>query len=221
MHCCWLWSLFAGKNFLNSIEYLDPATGEWTNFTPKPEGLSVSQDQLGIRGRERPGTPRSKESCTNGHENITGLSNGHVSENGCNGLSNGHMPIATICQWSSEGRKENKTAPLSGKVSISWKVPRGDYFSIDQYIHVCTLRRDIIKLPVSVAEGRCLVWHHQHTHCVSLCMHQCLQGSSKCYLFWQLFLLEVGAFLASSSESPTRLSQWYSAYLTLVDGNYT
>ncbi|XP_050695288.1 influenza virus NS1A-binding protein homolog isoform X2 [Eriocheir sinensis] len=89
---------FSGKNFLNSIEYLDPATGEWTNFTPKPEGLSVSQDQLSIRGRDRPGTPRNKDSCANGHDNITGLSNGHVAENGCNGLSNGHMPRATTCQ---------------------------------------------------------------------------------------------------------------------------
>ena len=27
---------FSGKGFLNSIEFLDPATNEWTNFTPKP-----------------------------------------------------------------------------------------------------------------------------------------------------------------------------------------
>lgn len=89
---------FAGKNFLNSIEYLDPSTGEWTNFTPKPDGLSVSQEQFGIRGRDRPGTSRNKDNRTNRHENLTGLSNGHVAENGCNGLSNGHMQIATTCQ---------------------------------------------------------------------------------------------------------------------------
>merc|ERR1719427_1050403 len=29
---------FSGKIFLNTIEYLDPDTMEWTTFTPKPEG---------------------------------------------------------------------------------------------------------------------------------------------------------------------------------------
>merc|ERR1719423_512013 len=29
---------FSGKSFLDTIEYLDPDTMEWTNFTPKPEG---------------------------------------------------------------------------------------------------------------------------------------------------------------------------------------
>jgi len=29
---------FSGKTFLDTTEYLDPDTMEWTNFTPKPEG---------------------------------------------------------------------------------------------------------------------------------------------------------------------------------------
>lgn len=87
---------FSGKNFLNSIEYLDPISGEWTNFTPKPEGLSVSGEHCGFRERERSATSENGDHQHNDHGILTGMSNGHV-ENGCNGLSNGHLPVAT-CQ---------------------------------------------------------------------------------------------------------------------------
>ena len=33
----------SGKNFLNSIEYLDPDTMEWTNFTMKPDGYKSNR----------------------------------------------------------------------------------------------------------------------------------------------------------------------------------
>lgn len=32
-----MFGLFAGKTFLNSIEYLDEKTNEWTTFVPKVE----------------------------------------------------------------------------------------------------------------------------------------------------------------------------------------
>merc|ERR1719427_584776 len=50
---------FSGKIFLNTIEYLDPDTMEWTTFTPKPEGYkskrqsrsrATSQEELIIGG---------------------------------------------------------------------------------------------------------------------------------------------------------------------------
>ncbi|XP_045127226.1 influenza virus NS1A-binding protein homolog isoform X2 [Portunus trituberculatus] len=88
---------FSGKNFLNSIEYLDPVSGEWTNFTPKPEGLSLSEEQNGFSEREQSTISENEDHHSNGHETIHEISNGYL-ENGCNGLSNGHMPVATTCQ---------------------------------------------------------------------------------------------------------------------------
>lgn len=41
--------VFAGKNFLNSTEYLDPETNEWTNFTPKPEFLKEGNLSLDVQ----------------------------------------------------------------------------------------------------------------------------------------------------------------------------
>lgn len=32
---------FSGKNFLNSIEYLDIHTNEWTTFIPKTDGIKT------------------------------------------------------------------------------------------------------------------------------------------------------------------------------------
>jgi hypothetical protein len=37
--CCW----FVGKTFLNSIEYLDEKTNEWTTFVPKLPRLSGTE----------------------------------------------------------------------------------------------------------------------------------------------------------------------------------
>lgn len=53
---------------MNSIEYLDPETMEWTNFTPKPEGYKsrkASKTQLfGGNGAEEESRSETQEDCS-------------------------------------------------------------------------------------------------------------------------------------------------------------
>lgn len=94
--------LFTGKNFLNSIEYLDPVTGEWTNFTPKPEVLKNGSDNYTKENgytKEGKGhdTESNEENSSDQEDNLEKetVTNGHhVTENGCNGLPIGIHPLA-------------------------------------------------------------------------------------------------------------------------------
>lgn len=64
--CCFI--LFEGKAFLNSIEYLDEKTDEWTTFMPKASSNSSSPFSSSP-------TPSSKISADH-HFNFEGKSNG-------------------------------------------------------------------------------------------------------------------------------------------------
>lgn len=66
--------IFLGKIFLNSVEYLDEDTNEWTTFVPKLDGMSGSVTpntrSCSLEAPSDPDTPKSRSSSleTNGEK---------------------------------------------------------------------------------------------------------------------------------------------------------
>ncbi|KAK7028241.1 hypothetical protein SK128_004373 [Halocaridina rubra] len=93
---------FSGKNFLNSVEYLDPDTDEWTNFTPKPELVkniksSVNSDLCKENGHRTSSFGVSHRDSEEVFKN-EGLTDHIQVENGCNGITSSIVTVAATGQ---------------------------------------------------------------------------------------------------------------------------